>query len=128
MMGDKKAQNSKPQKLKTYDLDDEGESMIVKSKLKKHKVYIRDIKWVEALGDYIKLVTESESFVILSTMKDFEQELAEYNFLRIHKSYIVNLDKIERYSSRTVEIGNSKIPLSRNQKEHFVEALGMLEN
>jgi len=116
------------QKLKTFDLDDEGEHMIIKSELKKHKVYIKDIKWVQALGDYIKLVTENDSYVILSTMKDFEKELSEHNFLRVHKSYIVNLDKIERYSSRTVEIGNSKIPLSRNQKEHFVEAISLLES
>ena len=115
-------------KLKIYDHDDEGEHIMIKSKLKKHKVDINDIKWVEALGDYIRLVTEGNSYVILSTMKDFEKELSEYNFLRIHKSYIVNLDKIERYSSRTVEIGDSKIPLSRNQKEHLVDALKFLEN
>jgi len=115
-------------KLKLDNFDEEGEHMIIKSEHKKHKVFIRDIKWVEALGDYIKLVTEGDSFVILSTMKDFEKKLPEDKFLRIHKSYIVNLDKIERFSSRIVEIGNSKIPLSRNQKEHLVDALKLLEN
>ena len=115
-------------RLKLVNIEEDGEHMIIKSELKKHKVYIKDIKWVQALGDYIKLVTEADSFVILSTMKDFEKELSKYNFLRVHKSYIVNLDKIERYSSRTVEIGNSKIPLSRNQKEHFAEAISLLEN
>ena len=116
------------QKLKLDIFDDEGEHMMIKSELKKHKVYIKDIKWVEALGDYIKLVTENDTFVILSTMKDFDKRLPEDKFLRIHKSYIVNLDKIEKYSSRTVEIGNSKIPLSRNQKENLVDALKLLEN
>ena len=115
-------------RLKLDNFDTEGEHIMIKSELKKHKVYINDIKWVQALGDYIKLVTESDSYVILSTMKDFEKELSKYNFLRVHKSYIVNLDKIERYSSRTIEIGNSKIPLSRNQKEHFVDALNLLES
>lgn len=114
-------------KLKLEDFDTEGEHIIVKSEHKKHKVYIKDIKWVEALGDYIKLVIDGDSFVILSTMKDFEKKLPEDKFLRIHKSYIVNLDKIERYSSRTVEIGESKIPLSRNQKGHLVDALKQLE-
>jgi DNA-binding LytR/AlgR family response regulator len=61
-------------------------------------------------------------------MKEFEKELSEEKFLRIHKSYIVNLDKIERFSSKTVEIGDSKIPLSRNQKTQLVEALRLLEN
>jgi DNA-binding LytR/AlgR family response regulator len=61
-------------------------------------------------------------------MKDFEKELSEEKFLRIHKSYIVTLDKIERFSSRTVEIGDSKIPLSRNQKSQLSDALKLLEN
>jgi len=115
-------------KLKIEDFDTEGESIMIKSEHKKHKVFINDIKWIEALGDYIKLVVEGDSFVILSTMKDFEKKLPEDKFLRIHKSYIVNLDKIERYSSRAVEIGESKIPLSRNQKGNLVDALKTNEN
>jgi DNA-binding LytR/AlgR family response regulator len=115
-------------KLKLEDFDKEGEHIMIKSEHKKHKVYINDIKWIEALGDYIKLVTLEDSFVILSTMKDFEKKLPEDKFLRIHKSYIVNLDKIERFSSRTVEIGESKIPLSRNQKANLTDALSLLEN
>lgn len=115
-------------KLRLGDYDTDGEHMMIKSEHKKHKVYISDIKWVQALGDYIKLVTEYDSYVILSTMKDFEKGLSEEKFLRIHKSYIVNLDKIERFSSRTVEIGDSKIPLSRNQKTLLVDALKLLEN
>jgi len=115
-------------KLKLGEYDSDGEHMVIKSEHKKHKVYVKDIKWVQALGDYIKLITEYDSFVILSTMKEFEKELSEEKFLRIHKSYIVNLDKIERFSSKTVEIGDSKIPLSRNQKTQLVEALRLLEN
>jgi DNA-binding LytR/AlgR family response regulator len=115
-------------KLKLGEYDTDGEHLMIKSEHKKHKVYIKDIKWVQALGDYIKLITEYDSFVILSTMKEFEKELSEEKFLRIHKSYIVNLDKIEKFSSKTVEIGDSKIPLSRNQKTQLVEALRLLEN
>jgi len=115
-------------KLKLDFNETEGEHIFVKSNLKKRKVYIKDIKWIEALGDYVKLVTEENSLVVLSTMKAFENELPEGKFLRIHKSYIVNLDKIERFSSRTVEIGESKIPLSRNQKSNLTDALSLLEN
>ncbi len=115
-------------KLKLGDYDTEGEYLIIKSELKKHKVYINDIKWIQALGDYIKLVIEGDSFIILSTMKNFEKKLAKENFLRIHKSYIVNLDKIERFNNKAVEVGDSKIPLSRNQKTQLVDALKLLEN
>jgi len=108
----------------TLDFDEaDGEHIFVKSNLKKHKVYIKDIKWIEALGDYVKLVTEENSLVVLSTMKAFEAELPEDKFLRIHKSYIVNLDKIDRFNSKNVEVGTYEIPLSRNKKTLLVDAL-----
>jgi DNA-binding LytR/AlgR family response regulator len=108
----------------TLDFDEaDGEHIFVKSNLKKHKVYIKDIKWIEALGDYVKLVTEVNSLVVLSTMKAFEAELPEDKFLRIHKSYIVNLDKIDRFNSKNVEVGTYEIPLSRNKKTLLVDAL-----
>ena len=101
----------------------DGDHIFVKSNLKKRKVYIKDIKWIEALGDYVKLVTEDNSIVVLSTMKAFEAELPDDKFLRIHKSYIVNLDKIDRFNSKNVEVGAYEIPLSRNKKTLLVDAL-----
>ncbi len=75
------------------------------------------------MGDYVKLITTNGSYVILSTMKAFENDLPSGKFLRIHKSYIINLKKIERYNSRFVEIDNFQIPLSRNKKNHLSKAL-----
>ena len=71
----------------------------------------------------MKLVTEHDSLVVLSTMKNFESLLPADRFLRIHKSYIVNLDKVERYNSKVIEIDNDQLPLSRNRKTQLVEAL-----
>jgi len=113
-------------KLKLDIYDSDGEHIIVKSNHKKHKVYVKDIKWVKAIGDYVKLVTEENSFTILSTMRLFEQELEPRKFLRVHKSYIVNLTKIERFNSKVVEIGDFKIPLSRNKKNKLVDSLNAL--
>ncbi len=56
-------------------------------------------------------------------MKAFEVILTEDLFLRIHKSYIVNLDKIVRLNSRVIELENQHLPLSRNRKSQLVEAL-----
>jgi len=104
----------------------EEEYIFIKSNLKKRKIFVNDIQWIEALGDYIKLVTNEESYVILSTMKAFEKEVEEYSFLRIHKSYIVNLKKIKRFNSKFVEINTENIPLSRNKKKLLIEALDNL--
>ena len=115
------------QKLKMDFNEADGEHIFVKSNLKKCKVYIKDIKWIEALGDYVKVVTEENSLVVLSTMKSFEKELPEGKFLRIHKSYIVNLDKIDRFNSKNVEVGAYEIPLSRNKKTQLVDALNNMD-
>lgn len=108
------------------DLELDAQHIFVKSNLKKRKVYTKDIKWIEALGDYVKLITNSGSYVILSTMKAFENELPSNKFLRIHKSYIVNLKKVERYNSKFVEIENTQIPLSRNKKTILSKALEVI--
>lgn len=98
--------------------------IFVKSNLKKRKVFLSKLKYVEALGDYVKLIMESgEPIIVLATMKSFETELPSNRFLRIHKSYIVNLDKVERYNSRNIEIADEKIPLSRHKKNSLIEAL-----
>ncbi len=104
-------------------VNEDEEHIFVKSNLTKRKVVLNDIKWIEGLGDYVKLVTEDVNIVILSTMKSFEQQLPGNKFLRIHKSYIVNLEKVERFGSKNVEVGGRKIPLSRNKKTELEEAL-----
>lgn len=113
-------------KLKQNYTEPDEDYIFVKSNLKKRKVYVNDIKWVEALGDYVKVVTKDQSHVVLSTMKAFEKELPEGRFLRIHKSYIVSLEKIDRFNSKNVEVGTVKIPLSRNKKSTLMEALSNL--
>ena len=111
-------------KLKTEGIPVEDENYIfVKSNLKNRKVFLNKLKYIEALGDYVKFVTEKDNFVVLATMKSFESQLPSDKFLRIHKSYIVNLDKIERYNSRNIEIDKQQIPLSRHKKTNLIEAL-----
>jgi two-component system LytT family response regulator len=109
--------------LKKDGTEEEGEFFFVKSNLKNLKVYINKIRWVEAFGDYIKIITDSSSHLVLSTMKDFEAQLPKDKFLRVHKSYIVNLDKVQRYNSKVAEIGTTKIPLSRTKKEELAKML-----
>tara|TARA_R110002050_G_scaffold44430_2_gene105897 strand:- start:70 stop:804 length:735 start_codon:yes stop_codon:yes gene_type:complete len=104
-------------------LDEEEEYIFVKSNLRQRKVVLNEINWVEALGDYIKLVTTEGNVVILSTMKSFEQKLPKDKFLRIHKSYIVNLEKVEKFNSKKVEVAGTSVPLSRNKKTELAEAL-----
>jgi DNA-binding LytR/AlgR family response regulator len=110
-------------KLKNEEGFDDEDFIFVKSNLKKRKVFLNELRFIEALGDYVKMVTEHDSLVVLSTMKAFEALLPKDRFLRIHKSYIVNLDKVIRYNSKIIELEKEKLPLSRNRKTDLVQAL-----
>ena len=111
------------QMLLTENQDEDAEHIFIKSKLKKLKVFTSKIKWVEAFGDYIKIITDEENHLVLSTMKSFENDLPKEKFVRVHKSYIVNIEKVDKFNSKFAEIGTSKIPLSRNKKEDLKRAL-----
>ena len=109
--------------MKRENNEDEGEHIFIKSNLKKLKLFTSRIKWIEAFGDYVKVVTEDSTHLVLSTMKAFEADIGSSRFIRVHKSYIINVDKVERFNSKFAEIGSAKIPLSRNKKDNLVAAL-----
>ena len=114
--------------LKSNGAPVEDENFIfVKSNLKNRKVFLNKLDYIEALGDYVKFVTEKDTFVVLATMKSFEQQLPNDKFLRIHKSYIVNLEKVERYNSKNIEINKKQLPLSRHKKSNLIEALSAMQ-
>ena len=111
--------------MKRENYEEEGDYIFIKSNLKKLKVFTNKIKWIEAYGDYVKVVTEDDTNLVLSTMKSFENNLSRDKFIRVHKSYIINIDKVERFNSKFAEIGITKIPLSRNKKEDLTKALAL---
>lgn len=111
---------------KTKKTLDSGNYIFIKSRLKKYKVFIDKIRYVLAMGDYVKVVTYDETYEVLSTMKGFEKELPEKQFLRVHKSYIVNLYKIQSYSSKFIQLEEDEIPLSRHRKDNLREALNAI--
>jgi DNA-binding LytR/AlgR family response regulator len=106
-----------------HGIHNDEEHIFVKSNLKKRKVILNNIKWIEALGDYIKLVSDEANIIVLSTLTAFESELPKDKFLRIHKSYIVNLDKIEKFSGKSVEVEGKQLPLSRHKRQILEKAL-----
>jgi len=91
----------------------------VKHNLKTEKIASSKIKWIEAMGDYIKIITQEKNYLVLSTMKAFLEKLPENQFLRIHKSFIVNLNRVVNYSANSVNIDGIDLPLSRNKKKDF---------
>ena len=95
----------------------------VKHNLKIEKIASSKIKWIEAMGDYSKIITQEKNYLVLSTMKAFIKKLPENQFLRIHKSFIVNLNRVANYSANSVNIDGIDLPLSRNKKKDFRQTI-----
>jgi len=97
--------------------------IFIKSNLKKHKLFLDKVQYVEAFGDYVKVITDDDNYTVLSTMKGFADTLPDSQFLRVHKSFIVNLFRIKNYSSKIVFLQDKEIPLSRNRKKDLEKSL-----
>ena len=87
-------------------------------------VYL-DILYVESIGDYVKIITHKQSYIVHTTMKYLEEKLGR-SFLRVHRSFIVHLDKIVDIEENTLVIENKVIPISRANKPELLNRLNML--
>lgn len=103
------------------------EFIYVKSNSRLVKVENENILFVEALKDYVIIHTPSEKFTIHSTMKDIEKKLPEENFMRVHRSYILNLKKIKSIESSVVmlEESDKKIPIGGSFKDDLYQKLNL---
>ncbi|GGG12371.1 DNA-binding response regulator [Dokdonia pacifica] len=81
------------------------------------KILIKDIDYIQGLKDYAKIVTGSNYCMVLKTLKSIESILNTYQFIRIHKSYIVPLSKISQYNGKCVLINNTEIPVGNSYRE-----------
>jgi len=99
------------------------EFIYVHSDLWEKKVILNQINWVEALGDYVKLCTEKGNLLVYSTMKSFSERLPADKFIRVHRSYTVNIKKVEKFCSTSVEICGRQMPVSRKKSDALERAL-----
>jgi DNA-binding LytR/AlgR family response regulator len=91
-----------------------------RSDRKMHKVAMEDIIFIESLKDYIKVVTKSKTIITKQSISSIEERLPKSSFIRIHRSFIVSLDKVQSYTPELISIGNEELPVSRMYR-HEVE-------
>ncbi|SHM03547.1 two component transcriptional regulator, LytTR family [Chitinophaga jiangningensis] len=100
--------------------------MFVKDGQKLSKVIFNDIYYVEGMKDYIKIVTARETHIIYQRMKHMEDLLPDNQFIRVHKSYIVQLNAIKNIIGNTAElINNHTIIISKQYKSELNKRLGI---
>lgn len=120
------------QRLKTAEKSAGGMSQIIHDSIflkvdsKLIKVLIDDILYVEAKGDYALFKTAQKGHIVHTTMKKVEDRLGEHNFIKVHRSYVVNLSKIVDIEESNLLIENKVIPISRGNKEALIKRLNLL--
>jgi DNA-binding LytR/AlgR family response regulator len=82
-----------------------------------------DITHIEGSGNYVTIYTGKTKYLVLQNMKTFEEQLMPYQFIRIHKSYIISLAHLDTIEKSSVKIGQTEIPLSESYKEAFQQFL-----
>lgn len=94
--------------------------IFIKSDKKTIKVNKSDIYYIEGLGDYIKICLKDKKLVTNLSMKKIESLLPANQFYRIHKSFIISLNKIELLEGNMVKINNTKLPIGNSFRQNFM--------
>lgn len=87
------------------------------------KVYLKDIVYIESVKDYVKIVTTDKPLITYQRLSYMEEKLPENKFLRIHKSYIIAIDRIAGYNNDLIHIDGHELPLGRSYKQGFLKVV-----
>jgi len=87
------------------------------------RIYLRDIKFIEGLNEYIGINTNNKRIVTKCSLTKIENSLPPEHFIRIHKSFIVSIGRIQAFSATTVEIDNKELPIGRSYKGIVLKTL-----
>jgi len=93
--------------------------IFVKTEHKIQKIQLDDIHYIEGLKDYISIFTKAERVITLQNMKKMEETLPKNQFVRVHKSYIISLDKIESIERSRISINGKVIPIGDTYRDEF---------
>lgn len=103
-----------------------GEDLYINIDRRLIKLKFAEILLIEAKGDYINIKTESKDYLVHTTLKKILEKLPEDKFLQIHRSYVINFNKIVDIEDNSVLIEKSVIPISRSNRPELMRRLNLL--
>ena len=113
------AQPAQPEPAQPKQQDLLSDFIFVKTEHKIQKVYLNDILFIEGLKDYISIFTPAERIITLQNLKKMEDALPTKYFIRVHKSYIVSINKIDSIERSRIFIGDKIIPVGDTYRDEF---------
>lgn len=100
-------------------LYDQNDFILVKNEYKLIKIQVKDILYIEGKGNYIAIHTTKFKLLTLQTMKKLESFLQPYQFVRVHKSYIVSFLHMDSIDKHVLNINDTEIPISDSYRENL---------
>jgi DNA-binding LytR/AlgR family response regulator len=100
--------------------------LFIKAEDKLIKLKKDDILFLESMRDYVKFVTPARNYITYSTLKNMEEKLIGPNFLKVHRSYIVNINKIDDIRGNTIYLLGNQIPIGKGHKDEVAARLNIL--
>lgn len=100
-------------KAYAFDAEQENNFIIIKQGYDKCKIAINDILYLEAMKDYTKIVTAEQKYLVLSTLNGIIEKLPRDKFVRIHRSYVVNKNKVDTVQKNKVKIQSFELPVGK---------------
>ncbi len=95
----------------------------IKADNKLVRILFDDILYIEALQNYVTIITTERKYITYLTFKSIEEYLPSDRFMKVHKSYIISAGKVSSIEGNEIRIGQHAIPVSRNLKEEVLEKL-----
>ncbi|MCP4439940.1 MAG: response regulator transcription factor [Aureispira sp.] len=120
-IGDKKDDTTVETTTPIASTEEKADYIFVKADKKLIKIRFNDIFYIEGLKDYVILHTPNGRTVTLQTMKSLESKLPSDIFMRVHRSYIINIKRIDIVEGNSVHINKKTIPIGKNYKEVLLE-------
>lgn len=99
------------------------EFITVRANRANHQIKVNDIQYLESMGDYVQIHTNSRTVTTLENISSFDKSLPE-TFIRIHRSFIVNRNVISNFSRTNITISDQELPISRTYKSSVLKVLG----
>ena len=104
----------------------EKEFIFLKDKKILKKINISEILWIEAMGDYIKIHTPEKWYMAHTSLRQLEVKLPTEKFMKIHRSYIIALNKIDSIEDNVIHVNNNMIPLADSCRQQLFEKINMI--
>ena len=108
------------------DISASGTDLFVKTNGKLLRLNFESVLFIEALSTYVVLVTDKQKHVVSGTLKSIEERLPFRHFVRVHRSYIVNLHRVESLEDNLLKVGQHEVPVSRPYQEELTLRLRTL--